>query len=206
MRRLGRTWPTLALLAVVLAVGGATAWVVTFGPPSIVFRMLGTGGYAPYTARATPHPFSFEGPRLWRYTTGQPDSSATYFIFVQGPSDGVRFVQLHLEVGMASVLGGKYTSLQQFADVFLPSERIQDRQKVMEGVTTIAGRWASDMAYTYVFLGVQPRGQRVPSRGRAVFFEDRDYFYMLEFSAPEADYDQYAEVFNRAVASFEFLE
>lgn len=196
----------LTVILVGLVVVGTIAWVRAFGPPRSVLRLTGTGGYGQHTAGGAPHRFTFDAPKLWTFDDQQLDSAGTYSVFVQGPSDGIRFVQIYIKVRAGTTLGGKYGTLEQFASASLPSEQNSKRQLVADASSAIARLEARDVAYTYNFIGVSPPGILVPSRGRALLFEDRGYFYMLEYSAPEADYDQYSEVFDRAVASFRFLD
>lgn len=206
---------SLRLVLVIAAVIAAGAWAVTFfGPPGLVPRMFGTGGFVPRAVNDVPHPFTFDRPRFWDDSTDELHRyGERWDVLVQGPQTdvGVTFAALHIDIRPDASLtaeypvpGGPYLSLDDFIDRHLPSGRIVTGQ----GEILTGGRPARDLSYDYVFY----RGPEdapaasVNCRGRAVFFEDRGYYYMIAYRTRDVEYDRYAEVFDRAAKSFKFLD
>ncbi len=206
----GLRWLLLTILAV-----AALSWAITFfGPPGLVPRVLGTGGFATRVVKDVPHPFTFDRPRLWDDRTDELHRSGVRWgVLILGPQTdvGVTFATLDMVIRPDDsrtaeyfVSGGPYLSLDAFVDRHLPSGRVVTR----EGTMVADERPARDLSYDYVFyrLPHEAPAAAVNCRGRAVFFEDRGYYYMIAYGTRDAEYDRYAEVFERAVKSFTFLD
>lgn len=210
MRRLVR-WFLAIITLVVLA-----SWAITFfGPPGLVPRALGTGGFMPRVVNDVPHPFSFDRPRFWDDRTDELHRSGeAWDVQVLGPQTdvGVTFAALEITIRPGAPraaeypadLGGPYISLENFIDRQLPS----GRNVVSEQAGLVGGKPARNLTYDYEFYGATtkyPR-PRIDFRGRSAVFEDRGYYYSISYDTRDAEFDRYIEVFERAVKTFRFLD
>jgi len=202
-RRISVPWllpATVVALAAVIA--GSSAVLYRVGA---LARLLGTGGFTSQIERQTPHAVAFERPRLW---AGLSEG------FLLGPLAEAGIMSAHIAIdGEPSAErdpqyprpSEPYVSLADFANRWLP----RMREVVADKQGHVAGRTARDVTYDFVFFGNghgAPPAPSVPARGRSVFFEDRGYFYRLHYEAARDEFDRYLDVFERLVATFQFLD
>jgi hypothetical protein len=171
-------------------------------PHPLLPRLFGTGGYALTTVRDAPHPYAFERPRLWIDDTDSLHRGGQKWdALIVGPVTdlGVFHTRLGVHVrpefsraGDYPMPGGPITSFDDFVSKFLPS----GAEVVAEATRHVDGRPALDMLYDFSrsdwHRPANPR--QVPGRGRSLFFEDRGYYYELEYEARDAEYERYAEI------------
>lgn len=205
LRRILR-W-TAAALGVLLL--GFLAFVL-FWAPDLLSRTLGTGGYVTTTATRVPHPFSFDSPRFW-----YNDSDLRFWsVRILGPRTDNDVIFTNLEVYVAPTAerdaedpdrktGGPYTSLDDFAARQLHYKP----QVISQGTTAVAGIRARDVVYDHVeYTGEEFPPRSVLCRTRSIFFEDSGYYYEISYTAADAEYGRYSEVFERMLSTFHFLD
>lgn len=194
----------VAVALLVLVAGMAS---VRIAYPTLVPRLLGTGGFVQKVVQNVPHPFAFESPRFW------VDESSDWQVLLLGPpaDDGVILANLVIRVRPAAGRdaedpepAGPLSSLDDFARRYLPREYSVSSG----GQATVDGRAARDVTYRYVAYGGAAEGPATKMencRGRAVLFEDRGYYYMLAYTAGDTVFNRYAEILDRALTTFRFL-
>lgn len=199
-------WSLILGAAAILLTGG----LMTLISPGSASRLLGTGGFIVRTVDSGPHPFVFERPRFWDDAT-QETQRASGGTLIIGPASDEGVLMTSIGTGMSRVgdrwPAGPLTSLDDFIDRFLSSS-LSSRRDLSRDVKSLAGgRPARDLTYEYTSCepwSANPRCIRV--RTRAVFFEDRGYYYVLFYRVRDAEYEQYLDVFERMLSSFHFLD
>lgn len=196
------------LRRILIALAGLVVlgWALTFlGQPGLVPRLLGTGGFVPKIVSTGPHAYAFDRPRYWNDVSGQAKRAGGGAL-IQGPAsdEGVLMTNLSISATAKGDLWpeGPITSIGDLIDRTLPP-----RSELIRNDTTIVdGRPARDADYDYERCEYSARPHCIQVRCRLVSFEDRGYYYLLSYEVRDAEYERYAEVFDRMVSSFRFLD
>ncbi len=198
----------IRLRRIIITVTGLVVlgWAITFlGQPGLVPRLLGTGAFIPSVVSTGPHAYVFDRPSYWNDITKQTKRAAGGAL-IQGPASDEGVLMTNLSVGAIPEgdlwPGGPITSIDDLTQRTLPPQS----EAIRESATVVDGRQARDVVYGYERCEYSARPRCIQVRSRLVSFEDRGYYYMLSYEVRDAEYDRYAEVFERMVSSFRFLD
>lgn len=185
--------------------------VTVYEQPTPQIRVKGIKGYTTFNQWWNPFfDFTFEYPKNWKFEANMNIASnleRLAFISISGPRNKLDTKNASIMISKVKIKP-RYKTLDQAANEFVKIAKGNGKESELKffydkGIT-LGKRKARWYAYSYQSWRPYKPVRKYRTREEKIIVKKGNYFYLIDFSVDETEYDKYKEAFLKVKGTFQF--